>query len=378
MAGTKDYGLGEFTYPRGWFMVADAAELTDKPLPLKFFGQDFALYRGKSGKIVLLDAFCPHMGTHLAKNTTSYVTHDGQIEGDSIRCPYHGWRFGADGKCNEIPFSSLPIPKAACVRSWPVVERLGAVFVWHDPEGGEPEWDAPDLAEWNDAGWVRHQWDHLGQLKCHQQEIIDNIADCTHLQPVHGSIVNFFENEFRGHLAIQRQGGPHRTLVTSDGKSPILITDTVYHGPGVLLSRMSGTHDAVILIMHTSVEDGTVQVWHALMVKSPSGAKPVTAQDTEAARMYQAAALGAFSQDFEVWSNKRACINGMFLPSDGAFRKARIWYRQFYNPRAKKDEFLKQAEGVYVPAGMKAAPEASRGSVSLADAVAAENQAQAA
>lgn len=378
MAGTKDYGLGEFTYPRGWFMVADAAELTDKPLPLKFFGQDFALYRGKSGKIVLLDAFCPHMGTHLAKNTTSYVTHDGQIEGDSIRCPYHGWRFGANGKCNEIPFSSLPIPKAACVRSWPVVERLGAVFVWHDPEGGEPEWDAPDLAEWNDAGWVRHQWDHLGQLKCHQQEIIDNIADCTHLQPVHGSIVNFFENEFRGHLAIQRQGGPHRTLVTSDGKSPILITDTVYHGPGVLLSRMSGTHDAVILIMHTSVEDGTVQVWHALMVKSPSGARPVTAQDTEAARMYQAAALGAFSQDFEVWSNKRACINGMFMPSDGAFRKARTWYKQFYNPRAKKDEFLKQAEGVYVPAGMKGAPEASRGSVSLADAVAAENQAQAA
>lgn len=121
-----------------------------------------------------------------------------------------------------------------------------------------------------------------------------------------------------------------------------------------------------------------MQVWHALMVKSPSGAKPVTVQDTEAARMYQAAALAAFSQDFEVWSNKRPCINGMFLPSDGAFRKARLWYKQFYNPRARKDEYLKQSEGVYVPAGMKSAPEASRGSMSLADAVAAEMQAQAA
>jgi 3-ketosteroid 9alpha-monooxygenase subunit A len=184
--------------------------------------------------------------------------------------------------------------------------------------------------------------------------------------------VQFFENEFRGHLAIQRQGGPHRTLVTPDGKSPILITDTVYHGPGVLFSRMTGIYDAVILIMHTAVEDGTVQVWHALMVKSPSGSKSVTAQDTENARMYQAAALGAFSQDFEVWANKRPCINGMFLPSDGAFRKARIWYKQFYNPRANKDEYLRQVQGIFVPVGMKPAPEAARGDMSLADAVAQE------
>src|SRR3546814_6927399 len=81
------------------------------------------------------------MGTHLARNSTSYVSQDGAVEGDSIRCPYHAWRFGPDGKCNEIPYSSGPIPPAAKVRSWPVVERMGAVFVWHDTEGGEPEWD---------------------------------------------------------------------------------------------------------------------------------------------------------------------------------------------------------------------------------------------
>src|SRR5580704_19594784 len=123
MARTQDYGLGEYTYPRGWFMVADAEELKDRPLPLRFFGQDFAIYRGKSGRVVMLDAYCPHMGTHLAKNTTSYVVKDGtQIEGDSIRCPYHAWRFGPDGKCNDIPYASR-IPQAASITSWPVVER---------------------------------------------------------------------------------------------------------------------------------------------------------------------------------------------------------------------------------------------------------------
>jgi 3-ketosteroid 9alpha-monooxygenase subunit A len=48
MATTKDYRLGEFTYPRGWFMISEAKALdTHKPVAVRFFGQDFALYRGR-------------------------------------------------------------------------------------------------------------------------------------------------------------------------------------------------------------------------------------------------------------------------------------------------------------------------------------------
>ena len=54
MATTKDYRLGEFTFPRGWFMIADAEELnTHKPLAVRFFGKDFALYRGRAQHHVL-------------------------------------------------------------------------------------------------------------------------------------------------------------------------------------------------------------------------------------------------------------------------------------------------------------------------------------
>ena len=83
MATTKDYRIGEFTFPRGWFMIADAEELnTHKPLAVRFFGKDFALYRGRAtGKVVLLDAYCPHMKTHLAApNNTSYVVIDGGVQ----------------------------------------------------------------------------------------------------------------------------------------------------------------------------------------------------------------------------------------------------------------------------------------------------------
>ena len=358
MATTKDYRLGEFTYPRGWFMIAEASELdTHKPLSVRFFGQDFALYRGReSGKVVLLDAYCPHMKTHLAApNKTSYVVLDGggtNVEGDGIRCPYHGWRFGADGKCDHIPYHEGQIPAAAKVKSWPVVESLGAIWVWHDPEGGEPEWDHPSLKEWNDPAWVHWKFDHLGVLNQHPQEVIDNICDYGHLSPIHGSTVLKYENEFHGHNAIQRQCGPHRTLVGADGVSPILHTITIYHGPGVLISHLTGLYDAVMMICNTPVDDGTIKVWHALLVKSPSGSKVATHTDMVAARHYQEMALTAFAQDFEVWSHKAACLNGLFIPSDGPFMKARIWYKQFYNPRAKKNEYLEQCEGYYVPKGI--------------------------
>ena len=134
MAKTADYRLGEFTFPRGWFMIAQSHELTHKPLPLHFLGRDFALYRGMaSGKVVLLDAYCPHMQTHLgAHNTTSYVVLDNNgtnIVGDDIVCPYHGWKFDCTGTCTEIP-SLLPDqdlnPNKIKVRSYPVHEAQGA------------------------------------------------------------------------------------------------------------------------------------------------------------------------------------------------------------------------------------------------------------
>jgi 3-ketosteroid 9alpha-monooxygenase subunit A len=104
MATSADYGLGEFAFPRGWFMVASSDEVTDTALSVRYFGQDMVLYRGQSGRVFLVEAYCPHMGTHLAKNTTSYIVRDKEhIEGDNIRCPYHGWRFGPDGRCNDIP-----------------------------------------------------------------------------------------------------------------------------------------------------------------------------------------------------------------------------------------------------------------------------------
>src|SRR3546814_16083125 len=103
-----------------------------------------------------------------------------------------------------------------------------------------PEWDAPFLQEWNDPTWTHWTFDDLGKIDVHPQEIVDNITDAAHFGPVHGSKTKFFENEFAGHLAIQRMVGGHRTLVADGG--PMLVTEAVYHGQ---IGRATGREGGV-------------------------------------------------------------------------------------------------------------------------------------
>ena len=346
MAGTSDYGLGPLTFPRGWFMVAGADEVTDTPIAVRYFGEDLVIYRGESGKVYMVEAYCPHMGTHLAKNTQSYVIRDKQhVQGESIRCPYHAWRFGPDGKCNEIPYSNERIPAAAKLKTWKIVERYGCLFTWYDSEGAEPYFDLPEIPEWDDPQFVHWTIDKLGELPCHPIEVIDNMADVSHLGPVHGGQSVYFHNLIEGTICRQRQGGPHRTIESG----ALLETNTYYTGPGILMSYFNGDN-GLMFITHTPVDDGVIKGWHAFLYKSPN--KVATEEDVKIARIAQAGSLFAFAQDFEIWGNKRACINPMVVQGDGAFGKVRLWYKQFYNPRAQEAKFQTLANGFWPVRGM--------------------------
>lgn len=340
MAKSEEYGLGPHTFPRGWFVVAESSELDKGPMAVRFFGQEFALYRGESGKPVMLDAYCKHMGTHLTANNTAIIVTSGQqIEGDSIRCPYHGWRYAPNGEVDDIPYHDGPCPKSAAIRSYPVRDVMGCVMVWFDPEGGEPEFEPPYVELWDDPGCVRWELDHLGAINIHNLEILDNMADVRHLGPTHGSPCEYFENEFRDHQVIQRQGG---FLQLYDAH---LHTVTWYTGPGLLLSKQT-FNDVVMyeLIANTPVDDGVTQAWHGVIMKGQS--TPPSEEDIQGAKEAQAGALQAFSADFDVWKNKKSAIKVMQLKSDGPFRTVRKWVNQFYMPREDAKKVQQELNGV--------------------------------
>jgi len=348
MATTSDYGLGPHAFPRGWFMIGAAEEATRTPAAIRYFGKDLVLYRGESGTVYVVDAYCPHMGAHLAKNSTSYIVRDAEhVEGESIRCPFHGWRYGPDGACNHIPYSDF-VPKAAKLGTYKVVERAGILWMWHDEEGLEPDYDLPQFGgHYGEPGWVEWKIDFMGDLNVHGVEIVDNMADYGHFVPIHGAKdFQYFANEFQNHVVHQYYSAGHRTLTASAEDQ--LVLDTWYEGPGFLQSEMAGAFDSFIMIANTPIEDGRSRAWHGLMVKVHDGSREITDEDRANAAMYQEGSRLAFAQDVEIWANKRACLNPMAVPADGPYGKVRSWYRQFFNPRAKAPEIQGRVNGLVV------------------------------
>ena len=346
MASSAQYGFGEFSYPRGWFMVGTVADATATPLPVRFFGADLVLYRGETGKPHLVEAYCPHMGAHLAKNTTSYIVRDGnQIEGDSIRCPFHGWRFGANGQCDDIPYSDF-IPKKACLKTYPLVEFAGVLWTWHDPEGLAPDHDLPDFGRhYGEPGWLEWTMQHLGDLPIHGCEIVDNMADYGHMAPVHGSKgAVYFANSFEDHVMHQYFGSGHRRSL-GDAHQELVMLDTWRTGPGILESDMKGEFHAYWLIAHTPIDEDVQRVWTGLMVKTGDGASEPPPEVLAGAREFAKIAVTGLAQDVEIWENKRECVNPLAIPADGPYPRLRLWYSQFYNPRAKAATIQQRANG---------------------------------
>lgn len=340
MATTEAYDLGQYTFPRGWFMIADGSQITRKPAPIRFFGQDMVIYRGDSGRVVVLDAYCPHMGAHFAENSTSYIVMDNeQIEGDSIRCPYHGWRFNPSGQCDDVPYSPTPPPPSACVQSWPVTERGNCVFIWQDPEGGDPDYEVPALPEWGDREWAQWKIEYLGDIDTHPIEVVDNMVDKAHFQPIHGSgETEYFENIFDQHIVRQEFAATHKTL-----SEEVLYSSTWYTGPAILMSRMEGTFPSIVQITHTPIEDGKIRVWIAVLVKT--GLLEDAAQSKAIADGYHQAQRDALMQDYEIWAHKRPCLQPLAVPGDGPFRRLRQWYSQFYRPRSEAPAIQSKLNG---------------------------------
>jgi 5,5'-dehydrodivanillate O-demethylase oxygenase subunit len=139
---------------------------TGKIIPIRILGEDLALYRGESGKAHVITNECPHRLTRL---------HIGWIEGETIRCRYHGWRFDESGQCVEQP--AEPKPFCDSVRklaSYPTHEAHGLIFAYLGE--GEPPALRPLSVE---------------MIPCNYFQSAENIMDDVHVNFAHqGHLVN--------------------------------------------------------------------------------------------------------------------------------------------------------------------------------------------
>ena len=157
-----------------WYMAAWDHELIDgKLLARTILEEPLLLYKGDSGRAVVLDNRCCHRGAKLS---------NGRLEGDCVRCMYHGLKFDASGRCVQIPGQDN-IPAKLGVRSYPVVERQHLIWVWMGAaEKADPALIV-DIPYLDDPAW-RGIPDYL-HYRADYRLIVDNLSDFSHLAFVH-------------------------------------------------------------------------------------------------------------------------------------------------------------------------------------------------
>lgn len=156
----------------GWYWALPSHKLRiGKAKALELMGKKLVLFRGKSGRVVAMDAHCPHMGAHLA---------EGKVEGDSIRCFFHAWKFGETGECTDIPClkTPIPVPRQA---TWPTAEKYGMIWIW---TGAEPKTEVPFVPELEGVDTDAMLGNTFVKL-CHPNVMMINAIDEQHFFSVH-------------------------------------------------------------------------------------------------------------------------------------------------------------------------------------------------
>ncbi len=185
-----------------WYPIGYSGDIADEPTPFKIFGEEYVAWRGGSGAVHAARDECPHRHARLSQ---------GWLADGCLTCPYHGWKFGEDGHCVEIPAADpeLPIPPRAHVDKILAAERYGLVWVCV----GMPRAGIPDLVEADDPGYTLiHEM--MDVWTASAPRIVDNALDVSHVAWVHRNSVGSSANPRLEAGPVERDGQTFRFSVT--------------------------------------------------------------------------------------------------------------------------------------------------------------------
>ena len=165
--------LGGRFLRRFWQPVMLGDELEPgRPRRLQIFNQHYTAFRGEGGAAHIVQDICPHRSTRLSL---------GWVEGECVRCFYHGWTFdGTSGRCTDMPAENENFRDKVSIRAYPTREYLGFVFAYLG-EGEAPEFPLyPEI----DLGHDRVLY-NAHPVPCNFFQRIENDLDELHLHFVH-------------------------------------------------------------------------------------------------------------------------------------------------------------------------------------------------
>lgn len=317
-------------YPTGWYALAMSSELRPgKVHAMTLAGQEIVLFRTHSGDVSAMDAYCPHLGAHMG--------YGGTVDGECIRCPFHGFRYDVNGNCTFIPNGTKP-PPLALVRTLPAREVHGVILAYFDPAGREPGWEIPDF---DTEGWTDplvKSWTFRG----HPQETTENSVDFAHFAEVHQySEVQTLKDAttagpyLNAKYAMARPAGLFGRPVTA-------VFEIHVRGLGYSLVEVEVPQygfEARLYVLATPIDGEQIRLRVALSLRKgirPSRINPLLAPVPRAiverlvARAIFAGLVHDVQQDFAIWEHKRYVQPPALAAGDGPVGTYRRWARQFY------------------------------------------------
>lgn len=318
-------------FPSGWFVLARSKEVPrGAVLTKRLAGRDVVLFRTESGVLSAIEPYCAHMGAHLG--------HGGCVKGETIECPFHAFRFAADGTCVASGYGSPPPPKAR-QRSYSVCERHGEILVWHGNAGEAPWFEVPEV---DTTGWMEPAF-VVEPLRGHPQETSENSVDMGHLPVVHGyseiKILRELHTE-PGYLSVQyamrRPYLPgHPVLGRAYAEFFIHVYGLGYSRVEVSLPELGLRTRHFVFATPTDREQLALHMGFSFeKVKTPLPRAltrlPLGILHRAAREIGIRAFVHDVKQDFHIWRNKRYVHPPQLAVGDGPIGAYRRWCKQFY------------------------------------------------
>ncbi|TKB46046.1 aromatic ring-hydroxylating dioxygenase subunit alpha [Thalassotalea mangrovi] len=161
-----------------WYVAEWSDNVKDKPVKAKLLSQDLVLFRDLEGKVKCLANTCLHRGGSLAGGWVNEKR-------DCVVCPYHGWQYNGNGKCQKIPSEgdSFEVPKRFKVDSYPVEEKYGMIWVFMGDLPEDKRYPIPPLPEFDNPDWRGLKTEFTWQAEA--SRVVENGIDIAHASFVH-------------------------------------------------------------------------------------------------------------------------------------------------------------------------------------------------
>ena len=316
-----------FPIPLGWFQIGWPTDLEPGGVkPLYYFGRDLVLWRDTDqGEFHLQDAICPHLGAHLG--------HGGHVEHCELMCPFHGWKFDAEGKNSDIPYSDR-VNRSAKIRTYPLIQRNGLLMAWYHPFDEPPTYEIPEVAEFNSPqGWS----ELVGRsfiIPSPWQDIAENSVDSAHFRYVHNTDavpeVEVYETDGARYTmrSVQKFVTPQGVV---DGR-----IDVDGYGPGFSVTRFSGFADLALMGCSVPISASECQLRFSFTTRS-LGDDAFTSAVGDA---FIAEVSQQVVEDIPIWKHKAHIPRPALADTDGPYLKFRKWASQFYAEEVVIDQAM--------------------------------------